>query len=774
VSEILPKQTFLQPSNPECEAQVSLSNLKSVEISSVEQFDKKSARAIAKSIVRKSMLNAQQISQHRYYFATNFNNEEERAGLHSSVHRKPSLGLKPVIQLTLEEEELFKLLRHVVEDKNLSTTLRVAGGWVRDKLLATEEFHGRFDGAAGTFSTANKSMGRKGSSVIGGAPLVNNIAGRRGRINGTQNGQVVETPYAVMAQPVDIDIALDNMLGRAFADELNDWLVTNGRKTVSVGMMLKNPEKSKHLETATMKINDYWIDFVNLRTEEYAGDSRIPDQMQIGTAEEDAFRRDLTINSLFYNINTGLVEDLTGRGLDDLLKGVVSTPLAPLTTLLDDPLRVLRSVRFAARLRFSMDDDLRNAAKNPRVHYALAAKVSRERVGAELDLMLRSKDPVGAMRLLLNLHLIDTVFPVARGNTETMTQGQVHAAIAQGLVLLGVVYDHLSSCKINPPVWCQNLHGHNGCAFNTPDQKLTADEETRRLMWYASFLKPLRDAEIMFGRQRILLDRDQNQPPTKTSRRKGKKANQSLVMKIMIDDLKRSVKEGEDVEKMQIAADEITALMLEGGGGISSSTILLSGIRISYEEVKMENGRVDLHTTCTMAASNRNEGREGVYNVHSEKEQDPMWIHAMNFRWKCYSILAKIGDRWQAAFMLSLAEQLSHVYKDDENYAIEGDVIDQIYQELAHKVVAQYDTFAGALLELGLVGLWNQKPLLTGNTLQERGILPHIPKGPAFRLVMDEQRKWMILHPGGSREGLITYLRRKFPQFTEMDRAGSQ
>ena len=119
-------------------------------------------------------------------------------------------------------------------------------------------------------------------------------------------------------QPVDIDIALDDMLGREFADHLNDYLQGHGRETVSVGVVFKNPEKSKHLETATMKVGSFWIDFVNLRAEEYTQDSRIPDLMRIGTPAEDAFRRDLTINALFYNINTGHVEDWTGRGFDDL------------------------------------------------------------------------------------------------------------------------------------------------------------------------------------------------------------------------------------------------------------------------------------------------------------------------------------------------------------------------------------------------------------------------------------------------------------------------
>ncbi len=89
---------------------------------------------------------------------------------------------------------------------------------------------------------------------------------------------------------MDIDIALDNMLGREFANHLNEWLTKHGHKIDNVGMILKNPEKLKHLETATMRINQFWIDFVNLRAEEYTDESsRIPDLMRIGTAEEDAF-----------------------------------------------------------------------------------------------------------------------------------------------------------------------------------------------------------------------------------------------------------------------------------------------------------------------------------------------------------------------------------------------------------------------------------------------------------------------------------------------------
>lgn len=91
--------------------------------------------------------------------------------------------------------------------------------------------------------------------------------------------------------------------------------------------------------------------------------------------QEDALRRDLTINSLFYNVNTGEIEDFSGRGLADMRDGIIRTPLPPLTTLLDDPLRVLRAVRFASRLDFRMAPDLTEAASDARVHRSLAQKV---------------------------------------------------------------------------------------------------------------------------------------------------------------------------------------------------------------------------------------------------------------------------------------------------------------------------------------------------------------------------------------------------------------
>ncbi|XP_038994662.1 CCA tRNA nucleotidyltransferase, mitochondrial-like [Hibiscus syriacus] len=133
---------------------------------------------------------------------------------------------------------------------------------------------------------------------------------------------------------------LINMLGSEFVDKVQEYLSSTGEVAQGLAVIPSNPEQSKHLETARMHLFDLWIDFVNLRCEDYSENSRIP-TMKFGTAEEDAYQRDLTINSLFYNINTNLVEDLTESGLEDLKFGRIVTPLPPKATFLDDPLRVL-------------------------------------------------------------------------------------------------------------------------------------------------------------------------------------------------------------------------------------------------------------------------------------------------------------------------------------------------------------------------------------------------------------------------------------------------
>jgi len=134
--------------------------------------------------------------------------------------------------------------------------------------------------------------------------------------------------------------------------------------------------------------------------------------MEIGTPKEDASRRDLTINALFYNVNTNYIEDFTCTGLKDLEEKIVRTPLAAFKTLEDDPLRALRAIRFACRFNFKMEEELVKSCGDPRVHEALKNKVSYERINTEFDAMMIHPLASKAIVMLYEMGLIKLVFPV--------------------------------------------------------------------------------------------------------------------------------------------------------------------------------------------------------------------------------------------------------------------------------------------------------------------------------------------------------------------------
>ena len=193
----------------------------------------------------------------------------------------------------------------------------------------------------------------------------------------------------------DIDISISSMTGKDFADSMKDAFSSTSVESEYgpniIGHLANipaNPEKSKHLETITTKLLGFDVDLVNLRKETYSEDSRNP-IVEHGTPEEDAFRRDSTVNALFYNLQTAEVEDFTGRGFKDLEARIIKTPLNPYQTFKDDPLRILRSIRFASRLGFKIDSKDEQAMSDKTNQEALRLKISRERFGVEITKMLR-------------------------------------------------------------------------------------------------------------------------------------------------------------------------------------------------------------------------------------------------------------------------------------------------------------------------------------------------------------------------------------------------
>lgn len=228
-------------------------------------------------------------------------------------------------------------------------------------------------------------------------------------------------------QTHDVDIALDTCTGVEFAHAVKEYYTsiaqdetdesknsknTKHNKIGKIGVIAANPAQSKHLETAFVNIFGNDVDFTNLRHETYADGSRIPDVI-MGTPLEDSFRRDCTMNALYFNLSTECIEDWTHRGLKDLLKTkVIHTPLKAFQTFQDDPLRVLRVIRFAVRYQMQLSGDITAACQQPKIHQALLRKVSRERVGNELESMLSGKhaNPIQALDLICRMNLADSVF----------------------------------------------------------------------------------------------------------------------------------------------------------------------------------------------------------------------------------------------------------------------------------------------------------------------------------------------------------------------------
>ncbi|KAH3680741.1 hypothetical protein WICMUC_000175 [Wickerhamomyces mucosus] len=265
--------------------------------------------------------------------------------------------LNPVIILTETESKVAKLLTDYAETINgkdpnqESLELRITGGWVRDKLLGN--------------------------------------------------------------QSNDIDIAINTLTGEEFAEGLAEFIEKSsevyGITSSGIHKIEKNPEKSKHLETASTKLYGLDIDFVNLRNEEYTEESRVP-VVKFGTPEEDALRRDATLNALFYNLSKNKVEDLTKTGLEDLKAGILKTPLQPLKTFLDDPLRVLRLIRFASRFNFTIEENTLNAMKDERIKEALTHKISRERIGVEIEKTLIGPNAIYGLDLIDRIGFFSSVF----------------------------------------------------------------------------------------------------------------------------------------------------------------------------------------------------------------------------------------------------------------------------------------------------------------------------------------------------------------------------
>ena len=181
----------------------------------------------------------------------------------------------------------------------------------------------------------------------------------------------------------------------------------------------------KNFGTAMVKTKEWEVEFVGARKESYSRDSRKP-TVEIGTLTDDQNRRDFTINALAISLqapNFGELVDPFG-GITDLDNKCIRTPLDPDITFSDDPLRMMRAIRFAAQLQFDIIDETYASIKRniERIHI-----ISGERIADELNKIMLSQKPSVGLKLLFDSGLLALIFPelAAMQGVETK-EGKAH------------------------------------------------------------------------------------------------------------------------------------------------------------------------------------------------------------------------------------------------------------------------------------------------------------------------------------------------------------
>lgn len=221
----------------------------------------------------------------------------------------------------------------------------------------------------------------------------------------------------------------DFILQRGTAKDIDVVTIGNGIALAKkVASLLPNKPKVqvfKTYGTAMLRYKDIELEFVGARKESYAEDSRNPEVTE-GTLEDDQNRRDFTINALAISLNNDDYGTLLDpfNGIKDLANKIIKTPLNPDITYSDDPLRMMRAIRFATQLNFEIEEhSLKAIAKNaPRL-----AIITKERIIVELNKIIDAKKPSIGFLLLEKTNLLEMILPelIALKGVEEV-EGQKH------------------------------------------------------------------------------------------------------------------------------------------------------------------------------------------------------------------------------------------------------------------------------------------------------------------------------------------------------------
>ena len=221
----------------------------------------------------------------------------------------------------------------------------------------------------------------------------------------------------------------DLLLKRDFKKDIDIVAVGSGIElALKVSQLLPNKPKVqvfKTYGTAMIKYKDLDLEFVGARKESYSEDSRKP-AVETGTLEDDQKRRDFTVNALAISLNSEnfgeLIDPFNGR--EDMQNKILRTPLEPAQTYSDDPLRMMRAIRFASVLHFEIEKNSLEAIKQEAERIKI---VSMERIMVEFNKIMLSEKPSVGLKLMEETTLLEKIIPeltALRGIEEV--EGQTH------------------------------------------------------------------------------------------------------------------------------------------------------------------------------------------------------------------------------------------------------------------------------------------------------------------------------------------------------------
>jgi len=539
----------------------------------------------------------------------------------------------------------------------------------------------------------------------------------------------------------DVDVALDIMSGLQFATIVQRYLIyqqeqqekdtkkedditsnsssssTSSKKmkqkTPKIAVISANPSQSKHLETATMNIHSVDVDFVHLRGGEvYTSDSRIPTLKENATALDDALRRDFTVNSLFYNLRTKKVEDYTGRGIPDLLTHkILATPIDAGLTFHDDPLRVLRAIRFGVRYDLTLSEEIVNAAKSKEVHDSLHVKVSRERVGKELEAMLTGKNakPATALKLINDLKLAGCIFSFPPKGTTVQGMIQDDGIDYSEFSLPAVMHDHGNVDNVEAAAaharengWveasellkytCPLLDSFHKCVEKGTNNMNAKDNNTinvpatkvdSRLLYLSTFLHPFRKLTYIDSKKKTI----------------------PITTYIIKDSIKFPNRDVSSISTILKYVDEMRSILVD-----------------YFTSTKEKN---------------------------QEQSISSLW------RLKVGTMLRSLKDLWVTTLLVAAVAEIRSSHMNDmeeDNDNSTTNAIDIISNNDIDSVFRLYQDIQRSNLDY----CWKIRPLLDGKALVKS---LELPRGPGVGIYVEEQVRWMLLNPNGSKNDCEEHLK---------------